>query len=72
MKSDRRRERLKGKREVYRRSDCRQELRSCIRSGISRHKNKEIVETEQKFNDEGEGRKERRTAVRKEWREEKK
>ena len=30
------RQKLKGKREVYRRSDGRQELRSCIRSGISR------------------------------------
>ena len=35
MKSDTCREKLKGKREVYRRSDGRQELRSCIRSGIS-------------------------------------
>ena len=34
MKSDTCREKLKGKREVYRRSDGRQELRSCIRSGI--------------------------------------
>ena len=36
MKSDTCREKLKGKREVYRRSDGRQELRSFIRSGISR------------------------------------
>ena len=36
VKSDMCREKLKGKREVYRRSDGRQELRSCIRSGISR------------------------------------
>ena len=35
MKSDTCREKLKGKREVYRRSDGRQESRSCIRSGIS-------------------------------------
>ena len=35
MKSDTCREKLKGKREVYRRSDGGQELRSCIRSGIS-------------------------------------
>ena len=36
MKSDTCREKLKGKREVYRRSDGRQELQSCIHSGISR------------------------------------
>ena len=35
MKSDTCREKLKSKREVYRQSDGRQELRSCIRSGIS-------------------------------------
>ena len=35
MKSDTCREKLKGKREVYRRSDGRQEYRSCIRCGIS-------------------------------------
>ena len=35
MKSDTCREKPKGKEEVYRRSDGRQELRSCIRSGIS-------------------------------------
>ena len=35
MKSYTCREKLKGKREVYRHNDCRQELRSCIRSGIS-------------------------------------
>ena len=35
MKSDTCREKPKGKREVYRRIDGRQELRSCIRSGIS-------------------------------------
>ena len=35
VKSDTCREKLKGKREVYRRNDGRQELRSCIRSGIS-------------------------------------
>ena len=34
MKSDKCREKLKGKREVYHHSDCRQELRSCISSGI--------------------------------------
>ena len=39
MKSDTSREKLKGKREVYRRSDGRQRLRSCIRSGISRAAN---------------------------------
>ncbi len=39
MKSDTCREKLKGKREVYRRSDGRQELRSCIRSGISQAAN---------------------------------
>ena len=39
MKSDRCREKLKGKREVYRRSGGRQELRSCIRSGISQAAN---------------------------------
>ena len=39
MKSDTYREKLKGKREVYRRSDGRQELRSCIRSGISQAAN---------------------------------
>ena len=39
MKSDTCRERLKGKREVYRRGDSRQELRSCIRSGISQAAN---------------------------------
>ena len=35
MKSDTCREKPKGKMEVYRQSDDRQELRSCIRSGIS-------------------------------------
>ena len=35
MKSDTCREKLKGKKEVYGRSDGRQELRSRIRSGIS-------------------------------------
>ena len=35
MKFDKCREKPKGKREVHRRSDGRQELRSCIRSGIS-------------------------------------
>ena len=39
MKSDTCREKLKGKREVNLRSDGRQELRSCIRSGISRTAN---------------------------------
>ena len=39
MKSDTCREKLKGKRELYRRSDGRQELRSCIRSGISQAAN---------------------------------
>ena len=39
MKSDTCREKLKGKREVYRQSDGRQELRSCIRSGISQAAN---------------------------------
>ena len=39
MKSDTCKENLKGKREVYRRSDGRQELRSFIRSGISRAAN---------------------------------
>ena len=39
MKSDTCREKLKGKREVYRRSDGRQELRSCIRSEISQAAN---------------------------------
>ena len=39
MKSDTCREKLKGKTEVYRRSDGRQELRSCIRSGILRAAN---------------------------------
>ena len=39
MKSDTCREKLKGKREVYRRIDGRQELRSCIRSGISQAAN---------------------------------
>ena len=34
VKSDTCRKKLKGKREVYRRSDSRQELRSCICSGI--------------------------------------
>ena len=34
MNSDTWREKLTGKREVYRRSDGRKELRSCIRSGI--------------------------------------
>ena len=34
MKSNTCREKPKGKREVYRRSDGRQELRSCIRRGI--------------------------------------
>ena len=35
MKSNTCREKPKGEREVYRRSDGRQELRFCIRSGIS-------------------------------------
>ena len=35
MKSDMCREKLKCKRKVYRRRDGRQELRFCIRSGIS-------------------------------------
>ena len=39
MKSDTCREKLKGNREVYRRSDGRQELRSCIRSRISQAAN---------------------------------
>ena len=39
MKSDTCREKLKSKREVYRQSDGRQELRSCIRSGISQAAN---------------------------------
>ena len=39
MKSDTCREKLKGKREVYRRSDGRQELQSCIRSRISQAAN---------------------------------
>ena len=39
VKSDTCREKPKGKREVYRRSDGRQELRSCIRSGISQAAN---------------------------------
>ena len=39
MKSDTCREKPKGKREVYRRSDGRQELQSCIRSGISQAAN---------------------------------
>ena len=39
VKSDTCREKLKGKREVYRRIDGRQELRSCIRSGISQAAN---------------------------------
>ena len=39
MRSDTCREKLKGKREMYRRSDGRQELRSCIHSGISRAAN---------------------------------
>ena len=39
MKSDTCREKPKGKTEVYRRSDGRQELRSCIRSGISQAAN---------------------------------
>ena len=40
MKSDTCREKLKGKREVYHRSDGGQELRSCIPSGISQAANK--------------------------------
>ena len=39
MKSNTCREKPKGKREVYRRSDSKQELRSCIRSGISQAPN---------------------------------
>ena len=39
MKFDTCREKPKGMREVYRRSDGRQELRSCIRSGISQAAN---------------------------------
>ena len=39
MKSDTCIEKLKGKREVYRRSDGRQELRFCIPSGISQAAN---------------------------------
>ena len=39
MKSDTCREKLKGKREEYCQSDGRQELRSCIRSGISQAAN---------------------------------
>ena len=39
MKSDTCREKLKGKREMYRLCDGRQELRSCIRSGISQAAN---------------------------------
>ena len=39
MKSDTYREKLKGKREVYRRSDGRQELQSCTCSGISQAAN---------------------------------
>ena len=39
MKSDTCREKPKGKREVYRRSDGRQDLKSCIRSGISQAAN---------------------------------
>ena len=39
VKSDTCKEKLKGKREVYRRSDGRQELRSCIRSRISQAAN---------------------------------
>ena len=39
MKSDTCREKLKDKREVYRRNNGRQELRSCIRSGISQAAN---------------------------------
>ena len=39
MKSDTCRAKLKGKREVHRQSDGRQELRSCIRSGISQAAN---------------------------------
>ena len=35
MKSDTVREKLKGKREVYRRNDGRHEMLSCIRSGTS-------------------------------------
>ena len=37
------RQKLKGKREVYRRSDGRQELRSCIRSGISQRQPTEFI-----------------------------
>ena len=39
MRSDTCREKLKGKREVYRRIDGRQELQCCIRSGISQAAN---------------------------------
>ena len=39
MKSDTCREKLKGKREVYRQSNGRQELRSCIHNGISQAAN---------------------------------
>ena len=39
VKSDMCKEKLQGKREVYRRSDDRQELPSCIRSGISQAAN---------------------------------
>ena len=39
MKSDTCREKLNGKREVCRRGDGRQKLRSCIRSGISQAAN---------------------------------
>ena len=39
QESDTRKEKLKGRREVYRRSDGRQELWSCIRSGISQATN---------------------------------
>ena len=39
MKSDTCREKLKSKREVYRQSDGRQELRSCIHSEISQAAN---------------------------------
>ena len=39
MKSDTCREKLRGKREVYRLCDGRQELRSCIHSGISQAAN---------------------------------
>ena len=43
MKSDTCREKPKGKRDVYVRSDGRQELRSCIRSGISQRQPTEFI-----------------------------